>query len=126
MQILELQPIDEPGGGHREIAVFDLQLTPECRLYGLRLLRMRDGRLLSSDEVKALIVSNDTQGGYLAPEQFERELLRNVVNFSPMRQVARVATASAGAILLPKRTSGMTAQWVGETGRRPETSVTFG
>lgn len=47
MKILELQPIDEPGGGHRAIAVFDLQLTPECRLYGLRLLRMRDGRLLT-------------------------------------------------------------------------------
>lgn len=47
MQILELQPIDEPGGGHRAIAVFDLQLTPDVRLYGLRLLRMRDGRLLT-------------------------------------------------------------------------------
>ncbi|KQY12611.1 hypothetical protein [Rhizobium sp. Root482] len=47
MRILYLQPIDEPSGGHRAIAVFDLELTPEARLYGLRLLRMRDGRLLT-------------------------------------------------------------------------------
>lgn len=47
MEILEFKPIDEPSGGHRAIAVFDLALTDECRLYGLRLLRMRDGRLLT-------------------------------------------------------------------------------
>lgn len=47
MRILDLQPIDEPSGGHRAVAVFDLQLTADCRLYGLRLLRMRDGRLLT-------------------------------------------------------------------------------
>ncbi len=47
MRILDLQPIDEPSGGHHAVAVFDLELTAECRLYGLRLLRMRDGRLLT-------------------------------------------------------------------------------
>ncbi|GLR49719.1 hypothetical protein KYK30_14265 [Shinella yambaruensis] len=47
MQILDFQLIDEPSGRHRAAAVFDLQLTPECRLYGLRLLRMADGRLLT-------------------------------------------------------------------------------
>ncbi len=47
MRILDLQTIDEQSSGHRAIAVFDLQLSDECRLYGLRLLRMRDGRLLT-------------------------------------------------------------------------------
>ncbi|EJT05702.1 hypothetical protein [Rhizobium sp. CCGE 510] len=47
MEILDFKLIDEPSGGHRAIAVFDLALTDECRLYGLRLLRMRDGRLLT-------------------------------------------------------------------------------
>ncbi len=47
MQILDFKTIDEPSGGHRAIAVFDLALTPEARLYGLRLLKMRDGRLLT-------------------------------------------------------------------------------
>jgi hypothetical protein len=47
MRILDFQTIDEQSSGHRAIAVFDLQLTDEVRLYGLRLLRMRDGRLLT-------------------------------------------------------------------------------
>ena len=47
MHILEFKTIDEPSGGHRAVAVFDLELTDECRLYGLRLLKMRDGRLLT-------------------------------------------------------------------------------
>ena len=47
MQILTMRQIDEPANGHRAIAWFDLQLTDDCRLYGLRLLRMRDGRLLT-------------------------------------------------------------------------------
>lgn len=47
MRILEFQPIDEPASGNRAIGVFDLELTPEVRMYGLRLLRMKDGRLLT-------------------------------------------------------------------------------
>ncbi|SCB41716.1 hypothetical protein [Rhizobium multihospitium] len=47
MQILDFKLIDEQSGGHRAIACFDLELTPEVRLYGLRLLKMRDGRLLT-------------------------------------------------------------------------------
>lgn len=47
MQILTMKTIDEPALGHRAIASFDLQLTDDCRLYGLRLLRMRDGNILT-------------------------------------------------------------------------------
>lgn len=47
MEILDLKPIDEPTGGHRALATFDLQLNDDVRMYGLRLLRMRDGRRLT-------------------------------------------------------------------------------
>lgn len=88
---------------------------------------IRRGReALNPDEVKSLRVSDDTAGGYLAPDEFVAELDRNVVLFSPVRQVARVRTTGAGAVLTPKRTGGMTAAWVGETSARPETTVTFG
>jgi HK97 family phage major capsid protein len=81
---------------------------------------------LSVDEVRSLRVSDDTAGGYLAPDQFQAELLRNVVLFSPVRGVARVAGTSSAAVLLPKRTGRMTAQWVGEGDDRPETTITYG
>lgn len=88
---------------------------------------IRRGReAMGADEIRSLRVSDDTAGGYLAPDQFVTELLRNLVQFSPVRQVSRVANTASGAVLLPKRTGGMTASWVGETSDRPETDVTFG
>ena len=44
---------------------------------------------LSADEVKSLRVSDDTAGGFLAPDAFQAELDRHVVLFSPVRSVAR-------------------------------------
>ena len=86
----------------------------------------RGEKLMGADEVKALNVSTDAQGGYLVPEQFLAEIDRNLVNFSPIRQVARVAPTSSGEILLPKRTGQLTASWVGELEDRPETATTYG
>ncbi|MGY4800154.1 phage major capsid protein [Teichococcus aerofrigidensis] len=96
----------------------------ETRAFATFLRRGREA--LEAPELRTLRVSDDTAGGYLAPDQFVAELLRNVVQFSPVRSVARVASTAAGAVLLPKRTGGMTAQWVGEIQPRPETTVTFG
>lgn len=88
---------------------------------------VRQGKeALSADEVKSLRVSDDTAGGYLAPDAFQQELDRNVVQFSPVRSVARVLSTGSPAVLWPKRTGGMTGAWVGETGSRPETTVAFG
>lgn len=78
-------------------------------------------------ERKDLTVSTDTAGGYLAPDQFVAELLRNVVQFSPVRAAARVANTSSAAVVLPKRTAGPTASWVGEgPAARPETAPAYG
>jgi HK97 family phage major capsid protein len=81
---------------------------------------------LSADEIKSLRVSDDTAGGFLAPDAFQAELDRNVVLFSPVRSISRVMPTGAPAVLWPKRTGGMTGAWVGETQARPETTVTFG
>lgn len=80
---------------------------------------IRHGReSLDHIEAKSLRVSDDTAGGYLAPDQFVTELLRNLVLMSPIRSIARVATTGAGNVILPKRTSTLTASWVGETDTR--------
>lgn len=81
---------------------------------------------MDTDEVRALTVSTDTAGGYLAPEQFIRELDRNLVLFSPIRTVARVANASAGELILPKRTGTLTASWGGETDPSANTQPSYG
>lgn len=43
MKILNLEPVTGHGGGMRAIALFDLQLTDDVRLYGLRLMEAPDG-----------------------------------------------------------------------------------
>ncbi len=81
---------------------------------------------MQAEEVRALTVSTDTAGGYLAPDQFVQELDRNLVLFSPMRSVARVAPASAGEIILPQRTGTLTASWGGETQPSNGTQPSYG
>lgn len=112
-----------PGAGNQQAN------QDEARALETRAFRtfLRSGReALAPEETRALNTSDDTSGGYIAPDTFIPELQRNVVLFSPVRQVARVMPIGTGAALLPKRTGGMTATWVGDTAARSETTVTFG
>ena len=81
---------------------------------------------LEADERKALIVSDDAKGGFLAPEQFEAQLQKELVEISPIRAAARVTQTTAGRVVWPKRTGTITAKWVGETEERPRTEPTYG
>ena len=76
---------------------------------------------LSVDEKKALTVSNDSTGGYLAPPEYVRELLKEVTEISPIRSIARVRSTGQRSIQVPKRTATFSAQWVSESGTRSET-----
>jgi len=88
---------------------------------------LRFGReALPADEVKALRVSDDTAGGYLAPADFTAEVVKGIVERSPIRQAARVGSTSSGEVILPKRTGKPTGHWVGETEDRTETGSTYG
>jgi len=77
---------------------------------------------LDPDEKKALTVSNDSTGGYLAPPEYVRELIKDITEISPIRSIARVRGTSARSIQVPKRTGQFSAQWVAESGTRSETS----
>ena len=84
---------------------------------------MRKGKeALEPNEVKALTVSNDTTGGYLAPPEYLRELLKTVTEISPIRSIARVRTTAQRSIQVPKRATQFAAQWVAESGTRSETT----
>jgi HK97 family phage major capsid protein len=63
----------------------------------------------------AVVGSPPTDGYQLVPEVFSREMIRNLVEISPMRRVARVQQVAGGPVLIPKRTANLTAAWVAET-----------
>ena len=77
---------------------------------------------LSPDEKKALTVSNDSTGGYLAPPEYVRELIKDITEISPIRSIARIRQTAQRSIQMPKRTGTFAAQWVAESGTRSETT----
>jgi len=72
-------------------------------------------------EYKAMSVGNDTTGGYLAPMEYVREIIKGVTEISPVRSLVRVRSTSAKSIQIPKRTGQFAAAWVAEQGTRSET-----
>jgi HK97 family phage major capsid protein len=71
-------------------------------------------------ERKALFESVDPGAGYLAPTDYQTELIRNLIQFSPVRQVARVGTTNSGSVRLPKRNAALTGSWLPEQTPRSE------
>jgi len=74
------------------------------------------------NEAKALNVSADTAGGYLAPTEYVREIIKGVTEISPARSIVRVRQTANKAIQIPKRTGQFAAQWVAEQGTKSETT----
>lgn len=87
---------------------------------------LRKGGQATEDELKALTVSNDEQGGYLAPAEMSTEFIRDLVEFSPIRSVASVRSISSPSVKYPKRTGITNAQWEGEAEEAEESTATFG
>ena len=84
---------------------------------------LRQGKdSLSPDEVKVLTVSNDNTAGYLAPPEYVRELIKGIIEYSPIRSIARIRRTTHRSIQMPKRTGTFAAQWVAESGTRSETT----
>lgn len=88
-------------------------------------LRLGQERMVP-EETRALIVGDDTKGGYLAPAEFQAEVIKGIVEISPIRQAVRVGSTGAGEVILPKLTGRPTASWVGEDEERDETTMTYG
>lgn len=71
---------------------------------------------LSADEAKYLRTDSNVDGGYLAPTEYVAEIIKNITEVSPVRQVARVRRTSRGEIEIPKRTAKGSGGWRGEGG----------
>lgn len=87
---------------------------------------LRRGDATPDDELKALTVSNDEQGGYLAPEEMSTEFIRDLVEYSPIRSVASVRNIGSPSVKYPKRTGITNAQWEDEEEDSQESTPTFG
>ncbi|MGV8831250.1 MAG: phage major capsid protein [Devosia sp.] len=87
---------------------------------------LRLGNQLPADEAKSLTVSNDEQGGYLAPAEMSSEIIEDLIEVSPIRSLASVRNITSPSVKYPKRTGITNAQWEGELEESEESTVTFG
>jgi HK97 family phage major capsid protein len=87
---------------------------------------LRRGNQTSEAELRALTVANDQQAGYLAPAEVSTEMIREITEFSPIRQYATVRQTTAPSVKYPKRTGITNAKWEGEIEEAEESTVTFG
>jgi HK97 family phage major capsid protein len=90
---------------------------------------VRNGKFAEDapDEVKALAVRDGSLGGVLAPAEYIAEVIKGIVQFSPIRNVAKVRQTSRTSVQFPKRTGNFAAAWTGEVATRAETTgLTYG
>jgi HK97 family phage major capsid protein len=66
-----------------------------------------------------------TEGGFLAPTEWDRTLTDKLVLISPFRQIATVQQIGVGAFSKLFNQRGTGSGWVGETATRPETANPF-
>lgn len=76
-------------------------------------------------EAKSLIRSEDPRGGYMAPKEFTTELLREIVEYSPIRQYANVRTTGSPSVTFPARVGRTNAKWRGEQESQEESTFGF-
>jgi HK97 family phage major capsid protein len=70
----------------------------------------------------ALQIGSDTDGGYLAPTEWDHKISQAQVATSPMRRLARVITTSVNAFTTLWNNNQWASGWVGETAARPQTT----
>lgn len=80
----------------------------------------------SFDVQNALQVGTDSEGGYLAPDEFERVLIQALEEENLFRSLAKIITTSSGDRKIPVVASKGTASWVDEEGAIPESDDAFG
>jgi HK97 family phage major capsid protein len=87
---------------------------------------LRHGNAAPPDELKALNVTTDSQGGFIAPEEISTEMIRDITELSPVRSVASVRSIVSPSVKYPRRDGITNAQWEDEQETSEESTIPFG
>jgi len=82
-----------------------------------------DDKLMSADQLKALSVGSDPDGGYVVDADTSGRIVGRIFETSPMRQYANVQAIGTDALEGLHDTDEASFGWVGETGARSETTT---
>lgn len=112
---------DQPGNGDEERTG---RASKEYRDAFWKAMRQTRNALYP-DEVRALQVGTDSEGGYLVPDEFERTLIQALQDQNVMRGLATVITTGSGDRLIPVVASHGSATWIAEEGAFQESDEAF-
>jgi HK97 family phage major capsid protein len=74
----------------------------------------------------ALEVGDDSEGGYLVPDEFERTFVQSLEEENIFRKLAKIIQTSSGDRKIPVVTTHGTASWLDEEELYPDTDEVFG
>lgn len=114
--------VGAPDGGNTK-KVKTTRGTDEYRNAFNKVLR---GKGMTLEVRNALEAGEDSEGGYLAPDEFEAMLIQALTEANLFRSVANVITTSSGDRKIPVVTAEGTASWVDEEGPIGDTDTVFG
>jgi HK97 family phage major capsid protein len=86
-------------------------------------LRRINGEGLRANIQASMSVGTDSAGGYLAPIEWDRQVIDALRAISPMRRLATVIQTTVRAYTTVWSNRGWGSGWVGETAARPETAA---
>ncbi|OGO14153.1 MAG: hypothetical protein A2Y53_05705 [Chloroflexi bacterium RBG_16_47_49] len=81
---------------------------------------------LQPQELKLLRTSDDANGGYLIPPEYVQEIIKPIVEMSPIRSLARIRATSRNEVQIPTRTAQLSVNWVGEASSDSLSNSTYG
>lgn len=116
------------GAGHEDKAPTDPEYTRIFSSWTRAGHDEADLRRLNAEGLRANIqasmnTGNDAAGGYLAPIEWDRQVLTALREVSPLRRIAQVVTTTVRAYTTVWNNKTWGSGWVGETAARPETAT---
>lgn len=119
MDGLERKLLRMPAGGEEKAQA-------KVELKALEAFLCKGAKSLEPEEAKYLRTDVDTDGGYLAPNEYVNEIIKNITEMSPVRSVARVRRTSSKAIEVPTRTALASGGWTGEGETKTQSNSNYG
>lgn len=122
---LELKMQRAAAGPAKQTA--DVKNPEHSKAFGTYLRKGHETGALTPDQIKLMTVVDDSLGGFGAPDEFDQNIIKAIIQISPVRELVRVRNTSQRSVKVMKRTGTFAAQWVSEVGTRTETTgLTYG
>ena len=120
------QPLNQPLTGKPGSATDETKTGRASDEYRSSFWDTLRGKAMTYEAQNALKIGADPEGGYLAPDEYEKTLVQGLEEQNIFRQLAHVIKTSSGDRKIPVVATKGTASWIDEEGAYPESDDTFG